>query len=265
MLKDPTLMIPEVADLKNLQPFYDRLSPYIRDVDPTRLIFFEGVTWGDLAQNGDLALGFTHPPGGEQYANTSVLSFHYYIPPNWSPENGEIGYLDRRLGSAQQLGVGAMLTEFSINGNPSEATTHDLCDELLLSWQGWDYKEYSGALNGTCTGCSQGPFYLNGSMNWDVIHTESRTYAQATAGDIISMSFNTTTLAFTLVYSNNPSCSLPTDIYLNEALHYPNGFTVAISPIGAATWTNEVTNHVEVTTSSSTAAGAQITVSITAN
>ena len=36
-------------------------------------------------------------------------------------------------------------------------------------------------------------------------------------------------------------------IYLNEALHYKNGYTVAIQPEGVAVWTSPRTNHIEVT------------------
>lgn len=45
--RDPFLMYPGVADRKNLQPFYDGISPYIRNNDSDRLIFFESVTWTD--------------------------------------------------------------------------------------------------------------------------------------------------------------------------------------------------------------------------
>ena len=84
IFKNPFLMEPGRADLENLQPFYDRIAPGIHDIDPTRLVFFEPVTWSDLAAKGELAVGFTHVPGGSKYSETSVLSFHYYVPPNWS-------------------------------------------------------------------------------------------------------------------------------------------------------------------------------------
>lgn len=35
----------------------------------------EAVTWDDFGN------GFTSPPGGDLYHNRSVLSFHFYIPP----------------------------------------------------------------------------------------------------------------------------------------------------------------------------------------
>lgn len=38
-------------------------------------VYFESVTWDELT------VGFEQPPGGFDYANRSVLSYHFYIPP----------------------------------------------------------------------------------------------------------------------------------------------------------------------------------------
>ena len=38
-------------------------------------VYFESVTWDELV------VGFQQPPGGPTYANRSVLSYHFYIPP----------------------------------------------------------------------------------------------------------------------------------------------------------------------------------------
>ena len=43
--------------------------------------------------SGELGIGFTHVPGGQEYANTSVLSWHYYTPmPNPSIWGGRVCY-----------------------------------------------------------------------------------------------------------------------------------------------------------------------------
>ena len=133
--KDPFLMVPEQADLKNLQPFYDRLSPQIRPSDPTRLIFFEPVTWSNIAEKGEFGIGFTNVPGGSSYGLNSVLSFHYYDPPNFSISKK--GYFQRRVDAAKRLGCGKLLTEFDISGSvKDQSDTMDLCDEFLISWIG---------------------------------------------------------------------------------------------------------------------------------
>ena len=41
---------------------YDRIAKAVRAVDDDRLIFFAGVTWDDFG------VGFSHPPGGAEYA-----------------------------------------------------------------------------------------------------------------------------------------------------------------------------------------------------
>ena len=49
---NPFLMEPAKADLQNLQPFYDIVAPHIRDIDSTRLVFFEPVTWSNILEDG---------------------------------------------------------------------------------------------------------------------------------------------------------------------------------------------------------------------
>ena len=44
----------------------------------SRSVFFESVTWDETE------VGFEEVPGGEQYANRSVLSYHFYKPPQVS-------------------------------------------------------------------------------------------------------------------------------------------------------------------------------------
>ena len=41
-------------------------------------IYFESVTWDEITS------GFEHVPGGDDYRNRSVLSYHFYRPPNVS-------------------------------------------------------------------------------------------------------------------------------------------------------------------------------------
>merc|ERR1719317_916283 len=57
--EDPTLLIPGVADRRNLQPVNDRVNEEIRKFDTEHLVFFEAVTW-EIVGIGE-ALGFIHP------------------------------------------------------------------------------------------------------------------------------------------------------------------------------------------------------------
>ncbi|VEL30371.1 unnamed protein product [Protopolystoma xenopodis] len=64
-------------------PVYDYLVDRIRTHDPTRLIFYEPVTWGVFGAGdaGWTGTGFDRVPGSlrnRSERNRSVLSYHYY-------------------------------------------------------------------------------------------------------------------------------------------------------------------------------------------
>eukprot|EP01125_Pyxidicula_operculata_P000383 TRINITY_DN1041_c0_g1_i6.p1 TRINITY_DN1041_c0_g1~~TRINITY_DN1041_c0_g1_i6.p1 ORF type:complete len:379 (+),score=54.65 TRINITY_DN1041_c0_g1_i6:304-1440(+) len=222
---DPSLLVPGVADYVNLQPTYQYLSKYIRAVDDKHCIFFESITWDDVV------LGFTEILGGEDYANRSVLSYHVYIPPNISPQQA----LDAHYREIQDLGCGWFCTE------TWELGIFDVADQYFQSWLFWHYKSFA----------PPGPdyfgaYYANGTMNLEYVSIISRTYATAIAGHSQLMSFNTTTKEFILEYRVNTVCTLPTEIYLNEKMHYPNGYIVTLNPPNMATWNSPSTNNVYI-------------------
>jgi endoglycosylceramidase len=72
---DPELLVPTVADKRNLQPLYDMVSAAVRPFDANHPLLFAGVTWDDTG------VGFEHVPGGDAWRNKSVLAYHFYIPP----------------------------------------------------------------------------------------------------------------------------------------------------------------------------------------
>lgn len=53
--------------------------------------FFESTTWDETN------VGFEKVPGGETYANRSVISYHFYIPPLVSPPPKPLPTLDKPL------------------------------------------------------------------------------------------------------------------------------------------------------------------------
>ena len=135
MYKNPLILDPTYVERKSLQPAYDYLNSRIRSVDPNHIIFFEPVTWQDFFPNG-----FVSAPGGSQFANRSVYSFHYYRPPNLSSKQT----IKSSLEIAKSLNVAGMLTEFWIslnNGFPADSVrTLEQCDNQTVSWIGWIYK-----------------------------------------------------------------------------------------------------------------------------
>ena len=209
-LSNPLRMIPGYADKHNLGPMYDNLNRYIRDVDDQHIVFFEPVTWDDF-----FPMGFEHAPGGDIYANKSAISYHYYQLPclnlKWE--------ISGRQRDQNRLKVGSLCTEFDIFTNDFNDISQslDIFDEYQQSWLGWDYKN--------------GNFYHeNFTVNNDYIQVISRTYAQAVAGNTKTMKFDSKTKVFTLVFEACAECG-ETEIYLNEDLHYEDGFDVNVNDI----------------------------------
>jgi len=257
----PDLLIPWEADRNNLQPFYDTIVPMIRETNKNHLVFFEPVTWSSQPYN-DEKVGFEHAPGGAQYSNQSVFSYHFYNPPNFGDK---LSYFQRRTSAASDLQVGAMLTEFSVDDDLTNmADTASVAESFQNSWIGWEYKPFAGSLaNGTCTGCGLGPWNANGTVNWGIVKTLSRTYAQAVAGTVTQSLFNSTTAAYTLSYKTKKSCTTPTEIYFNQPLHYPNGYQCTVTPSTSAQCILVSSNHLEVHHSSTLPDQTLITITVT--
>jgi endoglycosylceramidase len=233
MYQDILWMIPGEADKVNLQPAYEHLQAAIRAVDPEHAIFFEGATWDWFE------VGFTQVPGGDVWQNKSVLSYHFYIPPDFSVDV----QFAARAKDMQRLGCGGMLTEFGVQscngcGTLEMGPIMDKCDSMMQSWLFWELKPFAGAKTG-----SSGPlFFSNGSMNEDMAFNFSRTYAQAVGGVTQIMAFNVSTGNFTLVYTTSQAVWLPqTVIYASQKYHYPRGMNIAVSPLLGVNYT--VTNN----------------------
>lgn len=256
----PDLMVPGIADRQLLAPFYETLAAAIRAVDPAHCIAFESVTWADLGT------GFEAVPGGAAHRNGSILSFHYYFPPNLPTPREQFAV--RELDKAR-LGCATMLTEFDIR---SGAETPDrvapaievmnVADEHLTSWIGWDYKSYSGL-----TGDNNGIFFANGTLNTLLVRALSRTYPMAVCGTAHRFAFNATGAGFELVYAlprtGRIDCGAqPTEIYLNEQLHYATGYRVALAPPDTVAWSRPARNRVVVVPTSRAQLGTVVTVRI---
>ena len=212
--KHPEQILPGVADRELLQPFYDVAASKIREVDNSHIIFFEGVTFDWLYS------GFSHVPGGSGYSNLSVLSYHFYVPPDFSiPVQFEARQLDM-----ERLRCGGMLTEFFVKpcADCVHAEPQDVmaaCDDFSQSWLGWEYKPSS-------------IWFQNGSLNEAEVSLIARTYARAVAGHQKqgTTSFDRATNVYKTQYDTVPGLtSQVTMIYLYEKMHYPKGFSVDAS------------------------------------
>jgi len=251
VITNPLRLTPTYADHYNLMPMYDYLNDYIRKNDTNHLVFFQSVTWDDM-----IPVGFSHPPGGEQYGNRSVLSYHYNEQVNFNLD----WQVKARFNDRNRLQCGSMCTEFG--SCPSSQKEFDdmesqmnVFDEYLESWIGWSSKLF-GNYTGDC-----GTLYdNNGVLNMRVVEKLSRTYAQAVAGRTQSMKYDNVTKNFSLVYSICGECQGETEIYLNEDVHYENGFDVTVD--GSVEWYQPKKNRVHLKRKESSKDGDLVKISI---
>lgn len=105
VFSNPLLFLPGIADKRNLAPFYEKLQGAVRSVDRERILFFETITFDNFR------CGWSTVPGGAEWQNKTVLSYHYYTPPNFSAKQA----FAERSRESKRLGCGSMLTEFFVS------------------------------------------------------------------------------------------------------------------------------------------------------
>eukprot|EP01126_Amoeba_proteus_P050857 TRINITY_DN6044_c0_g2_i1.p1 TRINITY_DN6044_c0_g2~~TRINITY_DN6044_c0_g2_i1.p1 ORF type:complete len:390 (+),score=56.93 TRINITY_DN6044_c0_g2_i1:99-1268(+) len=128
---DPTLLIPGIADRRNLQPLWEKVAQQIRQYDLNHLIFFQAVTWEFLGI-GEI-IGYTDVPGGVNFRNKSILSFHDSVRPDITPDEKYYGFKKAEIA---RLGCGTWVTEVG-------STQMEVLDEYGFSWMNWDYKWFA--------------------------------------------------------------------------------------------------------------------------
>lgn len=223
--QNPSLLLPTVADKKNLAPAYDTLAKAIRQVDDEHCIFFEPVTWDDFG------VGFESVPGGADYQNRSVLSYHYYPHADF---NANLNFAVR-MRDLENLKCGGMLTEFVTYTESFATTMFQVMRDADLTFQSWLGWEYYGSKKTT----PQSPVAR--------IYNTSRTFPQAVAGHVLHLKFDPMSNNFRLAYQITEKCrSNTTVIFLNQELHYHNGYDVMVDPLDSVKWYSNVTNYVFV-------------------
>lgn len=241
----PSLLIPGQADKHNLQPVYDTLTDYIRQVDKDSLVFFAAVTWDDI-----VPVGFEHAPGTPTDSNAaakSVFAYHYYEPPQYKLPV----YFQQREKDAQRLGTGMFLSEFERSTDRSDDFTTDpfidvanMADKHLVSWTMWEYKTFCQETNESLSSNSQAAAYgscktgygsllyfdREGNINAAAAAKLARSYAQKVAGKTLKMSFDILSKDFELIYEINTTILQPTEIFLSTTYNYINGYEIETIP-----------------------------------
>ena len=239
--KEPRLLIPGSADHSKLQQLYDEAALAIRAIDIDHLVLFQGVTWEVVIPIGEKH-GFTHAPGGDQYANKSALTWHCSVLNDITPE--EV-YVSWKFDEMKRLGVGGYVTEIVGDGGRP-----DVMDKFHISWMQFTYKIFADL-----TWDNPGLFYrdcndttsIDACMNVPEVKTWSRTYAKAVAGRTNYFRYNSTTRIAELNYLSKPASKLPTVIFISETWIYTTGFDVVIVPVDAASWSYNEQDHIVIT------------------
>ncbi|XP_003382563.1 PREDICTED: endoglycoceramidase-like [Amphimedon queenslandica] len=239
---------PSVADKKNLQPLYSKLHNAIRQYDTEHIIFFEPtVIFTSLPDKKFSSTGLTEGPGGPDYNDRQVYSYHMYciiMDSMGQPSNAFLcDLLDEdlfniRMSDLQKLSTGGFMTEWGAYTalSPGSAAMSDalelmkLADSHLQSWSYWQYKGYGDFTTQSDT--DEGLYYKNGTVQAEKLKLLSRTYAHAVSGRFLNTSFDQVTSKFSLTFEADTSVKSTTDclIYLNEKLYYPNGYNVIVHP-----------------------------------
>ena len=237
----------------NLAPVYEVLSKAIRQHDEEHCIFFEGITWDDFG------VGFDTVPGGELYRNRSVLSYHYYIPPSLAL----IENFGARKKDLERLKCGGMMTEFLTSAGEIEPMfkTMDAADMYLQSWIGWDYKAYHPS-RPNLKGNRRSALWNGTGLDQIYVQNTTRTYPQAVAGYTVKFRFDLSSKEFVLVYEVSETChATESVVYLNEEVHYPSGYTVAVTP-SSVKWSSEKKNMLTFTHPTSLPVGSNVAITI---
>lgn len=126
-----------------------------------------------------------------------------------------------------------MMTEFgsmpdSEQGNSETKRVLDQADKYWQSWFWWQYKYYKDSTSSTNPPWQQSLYYPNGTVQYNKVFTLSYPYAYAICGTPITQSYSSH--SYTLELVPRTCGESHTEIYLNEAMYFPRGFTIAFTP-----------------------------------
>jgi len=247
-LKAPGLVFGNAVERNKLTPLYQAASKAIRDAGGKKAIMYEATT---LPKTVDV---FPEPVLGED--DQQGLAYHIYCFPGdgASTASGIIcdaaqavydhtyfQWLEKNPTTA------VFMTEFgAVEGNELELVHLNnllkTMDDKLQGWAYWQLKKFEDI---TTANADESLYNEKGELEMAKLKVLSRTYAQATAGPISTMEFDPDTAVFELNF-NLTVTSAPTEIYLNEELHYPNGHKVTARPAGCFDITSPMTNYVHL-------------------
>lgn len=211
------------GDLHFLQPFYRKIHEYIREVDDQSLIFFENIVVA-------MTVGFTEGPGGAEYNDRQVFSYHVYC--GFTPTNVFIKYgckaidwiqYSGKLKKAESLGFSTFLTEFGALYNSADevqeiGSVARTAENRFQSWAYWQFKNFHD-ITTSSLGSQEGFYLENGQLQENKIAALAVTYVYALCGQPISNDFDRGTGMYILEF-NPGKCSKNSEIYISEDYYY---------------------------------------------
>jgi endoglycosylceramidase len=218
---------------RELQPAMEQATRAVRSVDDHNVVWWEPQ---QLAA-GQQVPTFLRPMAGEDQLG---LSWHNYcfavflesqhVPGTnvnscwrFSRERNRTA-----LAQASRMHAVPLMSEWGATDNvPAIKIDAAVADENLMGWLHWAYKRWDDP---TTADTAQGLFTDDAdlsSVKQDKIRALVRTYAQATAGTPLAMSFDADTGAFSYRYRPDLSIAEPTVIFVSP-LHYPDGYDVHV-------------------------------------
>jgi endoglycosylceramidase len=257
---DPFILLPGVADVLFLEPFYDRLAAAVARADPTRLVWFEPA----VTEYGPVA--FRHAPGG--ISSKSVLSWHSYCPTVNFSSGDPTSPSDCKAFFAEQVatrladwrggnlvGTGCMITEFGAESGSGLGAIgiNDVVDAADAAGMGWIFWSYKGYLEGL--------FDPDGKIQPLKAGALIRPYPLALAAKQdrpVAVAFNPATLRFSIEFTTDPQISSPSLLFVPQ-WHYPVAPMVKVNPAKALAFN---LNNSTLTLTQTTGSPTQVTVTI---
>jgi endoglycosylceramidase len=216
-----------------LQPAMEQATAAIREVDRDNVVWWEPQQFA----GGQLVETWYTSPGDDQLG----FSWHSYCQDVFLESQGiPLGDVENCWRFARNRAEHALDQSERMDAVPlmSEwGATDDLraieidaavADEHLMGWLHWAYKRWDDP---TTADDAQGMFADDAdltSVKEGKLRTLVRTYARATAGTPLAMSFDAATGAFEYRYRPDPAVTAPTEVFVSP-LHYPDGYDVAVA------------------------------------
>lgn len=210
-----------VFDRFALEPFYRNLATAMRTDDEDAWFFVEPA--GAVGAGLPCHLGLPDVPnvsyGPHLYPFVSViLSVYLGLPLEIEFVLDAIDRTARRMAAPVWVGEWALFNGQTVNHEQYMRDATRLLDEHLASWSYWVYNKDDNV----------GLLDPDGNERAWVLDAVSRPYPQKTAGYPESFAFDPDAGIFTLVWTENPVATGPTEIYIPRR-HFPGGFILTCS------------------------------------